>query len=319
MNIFKFLLTGGVLELIEMNDLKIFNKFTLKQVSQFIMLIIFALFFISCKKNNEIKETNKNHLKIVSLAPSLTELIFYLGKGKNLIGRTTACNYPKEAEKITAVGAFGQPSLEKLLSLKPDIVVATALADENIKQTIEEYGIKFLLLPTDNFKNYKCTLKELGNALNCSVAANKEIIKFEKTLKEFSEANSQKSKHPKVYLEIWNKPYMTIGKKSFINTMINYAGGENIFGNIDKGYFNFSIESLIKSDPEIIIAPSMNEDGVKVIENRPGWEKISAIENHRVYTNLNSDLIFRLGPRTIQGIKLLRSIINNEFTKNHEK
>ena len=295
------------------------NKFYLKRLSQFVVLIIFALIVLSCKKNNDIKEPNRKSIKIVSLAPSLTELIFYLGKGQDLIGRTTACNYPKEAEKITPVGAFGQPSLEKLISLKPDIVVATALADENIKKTVEEYGIKFLLLPTDDFENYKNTLKALGDALDCSNVANKEIIKFEKSLKEFAKANSQKAKRPKVYLEIWNNPYMTIGKKSFINKMISYAGGENIFGNIDKGYFNFSIESLIQSDPDIIIAPSLSADSVKTIENRPGWNKMSAVVNHRIYTNLNNDLIFRLGPRTMQGIKLLHSIINNEFTTSDEK
>ena len=301
-------------------DIFIFlNKFNLKRLFQFIILIIFTFIFISCKKNNDIKGSNKTSLKIVSLAPSLTELIFYLGKGENLIGRTTACNYPKEAQKIISVGAFGQPSLEKLISLKPDIVVATALADENIKQTIEEYGIKFLLLPTDNFESYKETLRVLGDTLDCSSVANKEIMKFEKSLKEFAKANSQKSQHPKVYLEIWNNPYMTIGKKSFINTMINYAGGENIFRKIDKGYFNFSIESLIQSDPDIIIAPSMSADSVKIIENRPAWKNMSAVVNHRIYTNLNNDLIFRLGPRTMQGIKLLSAIINNKYTQNYEK
>ena len=301
-------------------QIKLFSTYKIspKLITYSILFYLLILLF-SCSKKQPRNDQKQHSIRIISLAPSLTETIFYLGKGANLVGRTTECNFPKEAKKIETVGSFGQPSLEKVLSLKPDIVVATALADRNIKQTIEEYGIKFLLLPTDNFQNYKDTLKTLGNILNCAKLAKQEIRKFNSELKKFQSENSKKNKIPKVYLEIWNSPYMTIGKNSFINTMIYYAGGENIFKNVNKGYFNFSLESLIELNPDIIIAPSMRKGSEIFIKNRPNWNTIKAIKNQNIYTNLNNDLIFRLGPRTILGIKLLRSIINNKYTLQNEK
>lgn len=281
-----------------------------------IICIIILLFLNSCgKKEKEhapSSSVNRGQVKVVSLAPSLTEMIFFLGKGNNLIGCTTACNYPVQVKKIEKVGGFGKPSMEKLISLKPDAVVASALADKAVQNTIEQYGIKFYLLPSDKLSDYPEALGKLGQILKCESTAAEKIEDFNKRIKQFREENKTLKRHPRVYLEVWNNPYMTVGRKSFINEMILSAGGENIAAEIDKGYFNFSLEWLLKSDPEIIICPAMSKEAVKNIEKREGWQKISAVRNHKIYTGIDNDILYRLGPRMIDGIALLKKIIRGK-------
>jgi len=275
------------------------------------LLVFFALFLNSCGENQK-KNTGKKSIKIVSLAPSLTELVFFLGKGDCLVGCTTACNYPEQVSEIEKIGGFGKPSIEKLISLKPDAVIASALADKSVQKTIEQYGIKFYLLPSETMEDYPTALRLLGNILNCKKYAAKKIDEYKRDLENLSKENRAIGLRKKVYLEVWNNPYMTIGKKSFIDKMIYYAGGLNIASNIDKGYFNFSLEWLLKADPDVIICPAMSKDAVKDVENRDGWQNIKAIRNHCVHTGINNDLLYRLGPRTIQGIRLLKMMIEGK-------
>lgn len=248
--------------------------------------------------------------RVISLSPCLTELIFHLGKGTCLVGRTSACDYPPEAKKVEVVGGFGKPSIEKLVSLKPDVVVASALADLALMTSVKSFGIEFHLLPTNSIKDYYRSVETLGRILGCSRKAAAEIVSVRKGLREFAELNSKSGfKRPSVYLEIWDRPYMTVGKKSFINDLIEYAGGRNIASSLDNAYFNCSVEWIIKSDPDVIICPAMKTGREADVEMRKGWRGISAVKHHRVYLDLNDDLIYRLGPRILRGVELLRSLI----------
>ncbi len=251
--------------------------------------------------------------RVISLAPCLTETIFRLGGEKSLVGRTSACDQPKEVGKIPIVGGFGKPSLEKIASLKPDVVVATALADPALRTTIEGLGVKFLLLPTDSIDNYYAATKALGEVLGLEKAAKAEIQRVKSGLAAFAAANAKALRAgwrpPRVYLEIWDHPYMTVGRKSFINDLIIYAGGKNIAVNRDDSYFNCSEEWIIKSDPEVIICPAMAKGRMADVLGRRGWDGISAIRERRVFIELNDDLIYRLGPRILDGVALLRRLI----------
>ncbi len=244
------------------------------------------------------------------MSPCLTELIFHLGEGDKLVGRSSACDYPEEAEKIDSVGNFGKPSLEKLITVKPDVVITSALADPAIKTSIEQFGIKFYLLSAESIEDYYKTVGILGEILNCKEKAAAEIVRIKNGLKKFQELNRKKNGVDfKVYLEIWDRPYMTIGKNSFINDLIEYAGGNNIAASLNEKYFSCSVEWIITSNPDIIICPAMKTGREADVKKREGWESISAVKNNRIYTDINDDLIYRLGPRVLEGIELLRNII----------
>jgi len=270
------------------------------------LTLIFAIFAISLFG----KDLEK--LRVVSISPCLTELVFHLGEQDKLVGRSSACDYPEQAKKIESVGGFGKPSLEKLITLKPDVVIASALADSATKTSIEQFDIKFYLLPTKSINDYYKAVATIGKILNCKKKADTEIARIRKGLAKFAQINKKSTLTvPKVYIEVWDRPYMTVGKRSFINDMVEYAGGRNIASQLNEDYFNTSVEWIITSDPDVIICPAMKTGRDADVKNRKGWQNISAVKNNRIYVGLNDDLIYRLGPRVLEGVKLLRKIIIN--------
>lgn len=250
-------------------------------------------------------------IRVVSLSPSLTELVFQLGKGGCLVGRSTVCNYPEDAKKVPVVGNFGAPSMEKLITVKADLVLSSALKDRSLEKTIEGMGIKFLLLPTDSIEDYYIAVEKLGKLLDCEEAALKEITRIRNGLKGFREKAEKIpfDKRPLVYLEIWDRPLMTVGNRSFINDFIDYAGGRNIANKEGKDYFSCSAEWVIVSNPDVVICPAMEKGRIADVLKRAGWASISAVKHHRIYTDLDDDLIYRLGPRMLEGISLIHKCI----------
>lgn len=250
-------------------------------------------------------------LRIVSLSPSLTETVFQLGQENLLVGRSTVCDYPQKAKKIEVAGNFGAPYMEKLAELKPDAVIFSAMKDPSSRKTIEALGIKVLLLPTENIEDYYSAVKKLGELLNCRENAEKEIERIKSGLDMFKEkaATIPLDKQPVVYLEVWNNPLMTAGRKSFLNQYISYAGGRNIAETQEKDYFNCSEEWIVTSNPDVIISPAMGKGREGDFAKRPGWDKIKAVKNNRIYINLNQSLIYRMGPRILESIALIRSCI----------
>jgi iron complex transport system substrate-binding protein len=254
----------------------------------------------------------EGEIRVVSLSPCLTETIFKLGGGDRLVGRTSACDYPRKVSEIECVGGFGKPSLEKLLSLKPTVVVASALADPAVRTTIERVGVKFVMLSTKSIDDYYATVKTLGDILGRPEAAAKEIERVRKGLAKYAAANRKAIEKgwnpPRVYLEIWDKPFMTVGRRSFINDLITYAGGRNIAADRDEDYFNCSQEWIIRANPEVVICPAMKTGRIADVLGRRGWGGTAAVGNKRVYVDLNDDLIYRLGPRILEGVALLRKL-----------
>lgn len=252
--------------------------------------------------------------RVVSLAPSITEMIFSLGRGNLIVGRTTPDTYPEEVKKATVVGDFAKPSLESLIAVKPDIVIASSLCDSAVIKSVESAGIKFVMMPAESFDEYFKSLDELGKLLHCEKEAAAEIARLKKGLAEFRKSADAlpEEKRPLVFMEIWDSPLMTSGKKSFLNDFILLAGGRNLAGNIDKGYFACSEEWAISGAPDIIIAPSMGTSGVSNISKRKGWENVPAVKNSKIYTNMNQDVVFRLGPRLLEAVKIFKDCINPE-------
>lgn len=276
----------------------------MKKYIYIVLFILFAGFSVHAEEN----------LRVVSLSPSLTEIVFQLGKGSCLVGRSAVCNYPEKVSQIPVAGNLGSPYLEKLAALKPSVLMVSMFQDPSIRKTVENMGIKVLVVPIDSIDCYYSGVKELGKLLDCEAVAEKEIERVKTGLKKFNGniRNTVPEKRPLVYLEVWNNPLMTVGGKSFINDFINYAGGKNVAGNEAKDYFTCSEEWVILSNPDIIISPSMGKEQMKDILKRSGWTGITAIKNKRVYLALNQDLIYRLGPRVLEGIELINKCIYTE-------
>jgi len=246
-------------------------------------------------------------IRIISLAPSTTEILFALGLGDEIVGVSIFCDYPAAAGAIEKVGTFSQPNIEKIFSLKPDIIFCTGLEQAPAIEKLRQLGLKVHVSDPSNFSELFDSMESIGRL----TSRDNEAAGLIKRMKEAIEgvrsaagASARAANRPKIFVEIWHSPLMTAGKGSFLDELITLAGGVNIAYDAPRPYSRFSAEKVIRLDPDLIILAYMDKErSTKSVERRFGWGKISAVKNHRVYDDIDPDLYLRPGPRLVDGLK----------------
>ena len=261
----------------------------------------------------------KKIVRVVSVSPNMTEIICALGQEKSLIGRSDVCDYPASVKNVPIVGKFGRPNFERVIASKPDYIVSSAMQDKALIKRFQDFKIKVLFLPAKNFDDYLKSLKIMGKILNCPKKAAKLIDTTQKELKKLKReaAEIPEKEKVKAFIVIQGIPLITVGNKSFINDMVKLAGGINVSGTQNKSYFHCSIEWLLGNQPDVLIMPGISETRLKALINSPGWKSFKAVKQGRYYYKLNTSEFFRMGPRTIKGVKALKTIFQS--VKGHEK
>lgn len=249
-------------------------------------------------------------LRVVSLAPNLTELIFALGLQEHLAGRSSACDYPPEAETVTVVGGFGRPNLEALWRVRPDIVVATDLEKKGLIQQLQRQGVRVLLLPCESWDELKQAASRLADAVHQPERATAWIEELDarlNALRAQAHARWGDDGGPSIYLEVWGKPITTIGRQSYLHELIEMLGGRNVTGALPGRYPSVSSEWVIRENPDVIVLAYMLEDmqAADGVRTRLGWSSISAIREGQIIDGIAPDLLLRPGPRLIEGAEQL--------------
>ncbi|MDD3888419.1 MAG: cobalamin-binding protein [Syntrophomonadaceae bacterium] len=256
--------------------------------------------------------------RIVSLAPSNTEILFFLGIGNRVVGVTTYCDYPAEAKLITKVGGFKDPSLEKIVALKPDLVIATGMQQQLIK-SLEDAGLNILVVKPNTIEGIFNTLQVMGRAAgveNKAVALTKELKDRVNAVSEKVEKIPE-NQRPTVYYEMWYEPLMSVGKDSLIGQIIKLAGGINIADDCAEQYPQLSEEVIIEKNP-VVMVNSYGHAAKKIppeeIAARKGWKEISFVKNNRIYT-IDSDCLTIAGPRIVEGLEKMAEYLYPELFK----
>ncbi len=262
---------------------------------QLIFGILILILGLNCTQN-----TQKIPKRVVCLVPSITEIIYALGCEDYLKGNTIYCDYPEPAKQIYKVGDFSNPSLEKIVGLKPEIVFATIPEQKIIIDQLKELGIKVIISQPTTINSLLKEIKTISKILGNESRGDSLLTTMATELNQII----PKQLNIPLYLEISSTPLMTVGSGSFINDVIRRAGGKNIFDDLIQEYPVIDQEEVIKHNPSVIfiLHPLAKKEEVK---NRIGWQNIDAVLNNRVYDDVNPDLIFRPGPRIAQGIKAL--------------
>ena len=284
-----------------------------------VFALILMLLASGCTKKPNRTEHSAGKPTIVSLAPSLTEMVFAIGAGNQLVGRTSACDWPAAAAKVPVVGSFGRPSLEVLAAIHPDLVVDVDLADEEMGKKISALGIHQESIACKSPDDIPAALRKLGKLTGHIREADSLALSISEGLAVFKkEAQNQKNKKS-VYLEIWDDPFWTGGKGSYTSALIAYAGGKNIGDVVNKDYFEISQEWVIEKSPEVIACMYMAKESSAVdnVMNRPGWNSIAAVQHHQVYDRFDNNLFLRPGPRVLEGIAQLHRMIYTDEKLNH--
>jgi iron complex transport system substrate-binding protein len=261
----------------------------MKTISAAVLALVFA-FSISARA-----------ARVVSLMPSYTEIIFELGAGKDLVGVSNFCNWPSETAKIEKTGDYLRPNIEKIYSLKPDIVFAGAWAGASTSKQLSSMGLKVVSLPEeksagDIFATVRLIAAQLGSKREGELLVRKLSGLMPEKLPK---------KPLKVYLEA-DAGGWTSGGRSFLSDAVRLAGGKNIFSGEKKGYFQASWEEVLLLDPEAVILLSGTQEEFL---SRPMAKDIAAAKAGRIITGLDRDAFSRPGPRLFGEIKKLEALL----------
>lgn len=254
--------------------------------------------------------------RIVSLSPSITETLYYLNLGERIVGVTEFSNYPDEAKKKPKVGSYINLNIEKIISLKPDLIIA--IADGNKKESVdalERLGYSVYAVNPRCVKDIFRTIGNIGKITGCISSAN-TLIKGMKNRINYVESRTKGIGRPRVFFQIGINPVVTVGKDTFHNDLINMAGGLNISGNEKAKYPRYSMEEILLNAPDIIIISSMDRGGGFDRKKREWmrWKSIPAVKNRKIYI-IDSDLVDHPSPRIIDGLEEMARLIHPELFK----
>ena len=269
--------------------------------------------------------------KIASLSPNLTEIVCLLGGEESLCGRSSACDYPPQVQKLPVVGRFGKADPEAVLASGATIVITAVNRSPSDRKLLEQAirGMEKRLSAMKrryqkheaekeerlerriSLSDYASALRILGGILGKREEAEREIRKVRKEMDRFRRDLRRK---PKVFILISDKPLCTAGQKTFLHELVELAGGENLAGTEEKGYFTVSPEWVLLRNPEIVVFCGGHIDRNSVLRST------EAFRTGRILTDLDPSLLYRLGPRSIEAVRKLHEYFRTvEKGANQEK
>jgi iron complex transport system substrate-binding protein len=264
--------------------------------------------------------------RIVSLAPSTTEIAFALGLGTRVVAVDTLSDYPADAKNLPNRISVFPVNYEQVVSIKPDLVLAAGIQGPDEIKKLEDLKLTVLVIgaPTTTFDNVMSDIALVGRVTGTDAQAKlvTDAMKQRTDAVKAKIANAQTK--PRVYWELDAtdpaKPY-TPGPGSFINDMIALAGGVNVAANAKTAYPQLSAEEIIAQNPDLIILSDscsfFNNPGcvpVETIKTRKGWSAISAVKNEKVFP-IDDNLVSRPGPRIVDGLEAAAKLIHPELFK----
>ncbi|OGN89918.1 MAG: hypothetical protein A2Y88_10890 [Chloroflexi bacterium RBG_13_48_10] len=245
----------------------------------------------------------KNPTRIVSMAPSVTEILFAIHVDDRLVGVTNYCNYPVEAKNKTKVGGFTTPNLEVLVALNPDLIIAADSNDERINVLVNT-GFPVVVILAKNVDEIITNIRQIGNLVNSSQTAAVLVDGLTTRMNAVLSITRtfEQDEKLKCYFEVWETPKVA-GGLSFIDDLIKKAGGINVFGNESYEYPVVTHEMVISRNPDVIFVTAMGRFSYTTdIPDRPGYSAINAVINSRIY-NCTDDVFTRPGPRIIDALE----------------
>jgi iron complex transport system substrate-binding protein len=258
--------------------------------------------------------------RIVSIAPSNTEILFALGAGSQVVGREEMSDYPAEAKNVTSIGSvFQKLNTEAIVALNPDLILAAEINSPEQVKALEDLKLNVYYLPNPKtfdelYANLETVGKLTGRSAEAALLNESLKARYDAVIQKVSQAKDA----PAVFYEIDatdpTKPY-TSGPSTFIDLVITLAGGKNIGGALKDAFAQISSEELVNQNPDIIVlGDALYGVTAESVAQRPGWDVLNAVKNNQVFP-FDDNLISRPGPRLIDGLEQMAKLIHPELFK----
>lgn len=244
--------------------------------------------------------------RIVSLAPHLTEVVFAAGAGDLLVGAVAYSDYPEAAKAIPRVGSSGNVSYEALVALKPDLVLAWHEGNgDGVVARLESLGLKVFVSEPSKLEDVATSLREVGRLSGREQTANAAADQFLQQLARLQHTYANQAP-VSVYYQIWDEPLLTLNGDHLISDVIRLCGGRNVFADALPLVSRISVESVIRADPQVIIASGMDKARPEWLDKWRAWPSMTAVANNQLYF-VPPDILQRHTPRIIEGASQLCS------------
>lgn len=253
--------------------------------------------------------------RVVSLAPNLTEIMFAVGAGNRLVGRTSYCDYPPEAKAIAEVGDTLHPSLETIIALKPQVVlVSTASQLEVFTNQLQSQNIAVYVTDPHDLEGVFRSIAQIGEIVGEKDQANRLVQKLRERTNAVEQAVKQKPP-VRVFYQVSGEPLYTAGHDSFVTDLMRRAGGASVTADVPGAWPKYSNESALAARPEAIILPTGGSMGAANANVAEALRQSPAAVQGRVY-KINDDHLARPGPRSVEGLEeMARALHPDAFAK----
>jgi len=246
--------------------------------------------------------------RIISLAPSNTEILFALSLGDKVVGVTDLCNYPPEALNKTKVGGYYGPDIEKIIALQPDLILATDFHRFELIPTLEEQGFTVFAVAPQTLDDVLKSIQKVGKVTGKEEEATELVNDMQSKIEEIQELTQGLGERPQLFYVTWHNPIWTVGRNTWIDDLIWIAGGNNTFSQYFESGAMVEIEWVLFCNPEVIITSSW-PDVYEWAMNSTELEVTAARQSGRIYQS-NDDLVQRPGPRLVKGLEWFAHFIH---------
>jgi len=248
--------------------------------------------------------------RYVVISPEITEIISALGAADRIVGISAECDFSEATRGKEIVGNFGAINMEKILGLNPDIVFSSALEQEAIAHDLQKLGIRVESSYPRSIAEMLDEIVRIGSIIDLEEEAKNLADSLAAEIQQVR-AQAEGQSRPRVYLEIYRDPLMSVADNSFVGELIETAGGDNVFDTLARDYSRVKAEEVISAMPQIMICYS--QDSLQNILARKGWSEIPAIKDGMIFfeDDIDPDLIQRAGPRSIDGMRRLAELFQD--------
>lgn len=285
----------------------------------YLAVILSAFVLFGCGKNPEsvqdvVDEQRTNSMRIISMAPNLTEILFALGLDEEIVGVTKYSTYPPETKEKTVVGTFWQPDMEAVLMCRPTLVVTLSFSQQTtLAERLKQIGCKTLTVDIWNINELYSAIKTIGAEVDRTEQADLLIQRLRQQQDTLSDQYVGRSDRPKVLWVVQREPLCIAGTNTFINELVEIAGGVNAIGPTKSQYPRISTEEVLRSEPDVIIEPVMDPEQADTQRETANsfykrYGSIPAVQKNHIHV-IDGDMVSRLGPRLDQALLMISQCI----------
>ena len=247
--------------------------------------------------------------RIISLAPNLTEILFFIGAGEQVVGAVEYSDFPAAARQLPLVGAHNRFDVEQILSLKPDLIVAWLSGNsQDGLQALKQLGLPVFISEPSTVDGIVSLMERLGKLTGNETEAVEQASAFRASI-DASRKTYSNRQPVRVFYQVWEQPIYTLNGDHVISHLIDLCGGRNIFSDLKHLAPVVSLESVLARDPEVIVGGGVFGEIPPWAERWQSWPTVKAVQNQHIYA-IDSDHIARMGPRLAQGMEALCLVID---------